>query len=347
MKRRDKKQHNIILGVMIFVILIFSSSIILYKNVLDNIEYTAKKTTEYFKKEQFKVLWSDLKSFQSQADEEVTQISLSIEEDIANLSEDELEEVRVHLTNGTNSEVLHEILINNIEGKNLNGINNHKNGIFVITTRGYLEDYNYRRISISSSEDEEQKTLQYGIDNSYNKELDTDAINKLLNRSNNIIAFESYNITKNEDHIKIKELNYETLSKVFIAEGINGLRNYQILVPFYITDIGDIFGEPDSIQGVKNENNKIIVIQEFNLYDQLINSKDSEIFTSEVIDNLRVKYNTILSWLYAFGITLVMGTCGLILYFCTIYNNILASYEMYRYYDEHLDDDEECECLDE
>lgn len=47
----------------------------------------------------------------------------------------------------------------------------------------------------------------------------------------------------------ITEMTYEQLKSVYVKEGITGLRNYQFLVPIYITDTGDIFGMMILLEG--------------------------------------------------------------------------------------------------
>ena len=319
-----KSRSKFIIGIMIFVILAFSSSVFGYKNLLMLVKENCKKTTEAFKEEQFKVLWSSLNNLQLQSEKEISKISEDIKKDILSLSDDKLQNLHDDMTNNIHNQDLHNILMKNIEYQNLNGIKNHQNGVVVLSTEGYLEDFNYRRANLVSDNHESSfREWDDSVKNSYNKSLEKNAIEKLLNRTSGIIALESYDLTNNENHVRIKEMNYESLLKVFLAEGMEGLRNYQIFVPYYITDIGDIFGTPDISQGIKIDNNKIIVVQEFNLYDQIMLTQNSELFSNDEIKNIASRYNELLRWLYIVGIILVTGVSGLIFYFCGIYNDII------------------------
>lgn len=318
-----KSRSKFIIGIMIFVILAFSSSVIGYRNIITLVEANCQKTVEAFKEEQFKVLWSSLNTLQLQSEKEISKISEDIEKDILALSDDQLSNLQYDMTNNIHNQDLHDILMKNIENQNLNNVKNHRNGIVVLSTRGFMEDFNYRRANLTSDDHKSSfRVWEDSIKSSYNKELEKNAIEKLLNRTSGIIALESYNLTGNDNHIKIKEMNYESLLKVFLAEGMEGLRNYQIFVPYYITDIGDIFGTPDISQGIIVDNNKIIMVQEFNLYDQIM-ADTTKSFDDDQIKSVTARYNELLRWLHIVGILLITAVSGLIFYFCGIYNDII------------------------
>ena len=324
MQKTHRIKPNDFLRIILVVVCICTASVFMYKSVIDKISYNRDATTEAFKEEQFKVIWSSLEALYIQAETEVTEISESIEDNILDLSDDQLLKLQQDLTNDTLNQDLHKILNSNMEGKNLNGISNHMNSIVVMTTDGFIEDYNYNRAVETNGSS--VRSWELAIDNSYNKELEQDAINKLLNRNSGIIALESYNLTKDDNHIKINELTYESLLEVYLEEGINGLRNYQIFVPYYITDFGDIFGTPDIIHGSKVDNNKLIVVQEFNLYDQVM-YKQYNLFNDEQVKEINARYNDLLRLSYVLGITLVTSVIALIIYLCNMYNTLLVDEE--------------------
>lgn len=327
-----KSKSKFIIGAMIFVALIFSSSIFIYEGILSTVNHNEEMTVQSFKEEQFKVIWSSLNKLCLQSEKEITEISANIEAEILELSEDKLNKLQDDMSNDIHNDDLHEIIMGCIDSHGLNDINNHRNGVVIMSSKGYIEDFNYRRATYTT-DNSRSRFWDYSIENSYNKELEQNAINKLLNRTSGIIALESYDLIYNEDHIKIKEMTYKTLSEVFLKEGMEGLRNYQIFVPYYITDIGDIFGTPDITQGIKVENNKIIVVQEFNLYDQIMSSQD-DLFDDEQIEDLMYRYDELLRWLYIFGLALITAVCGLIFYFCSMYNKLIVQDEINDIHDQ-------------
>lgn len=318
-----KSKTKFMLGMMISVVLIFASSVFVYKNIMDIVVRNEETTTQAFKEEQFNVIWSSLLNLQLQSEKEIFDLSSKIENSILALSNEQLIQMQYDMTNDIHNNDLHYILMKNIENQNLNNIKNHRNGIVVMSTKGYIEDFNYRRAQeISSERTALFREWQDSINNSYNKELEKDAISKLLNRTSGIIALESYDLTNNPEHIKIRELTYDSLLEVFLKEGMEGLRNYQIFVPHYITDFGDIFGNPDISQGIKVQNNKIIVVQEFNLYDQ-ITANENKLANNDELKDLTARYNELKIWLYFFGLLLIIAVISLIFYFSTLYNHLI------------------------
>lgn len=320
MQKQHVKAHKFLTTILIIFCLSIAY-VFMYKTAIDKIVDNKNITIESFKVDQFNVIWSTLNTLQLEAEKEVTTVSQNIENDILSLSNAELDQLEIDMKNNVLNQNLHNILNSNIKDVNFNDINNHMNGIVVMTTSGYLEDFNYYR-AVDKNESNIRE-WQIDINNSYNAELGKDAIDKLLNRNSGIIALESYNLTKNDNHIMINELTYDSLLNVFMNEGICGLRNYQIFVPYYITDFGDIFGNPDIIHGTKVENNKLIVVQEFNLYDQIMYSHDS-LFDDKRIEEATTRYNELLRLMYIFGIALITGVIALVLYLCNIYNCMVS-----------------------
>ena len=333
-KTQHVKSSNILTTILIIVCLL-AVSMYMYRSIIDKIEYNREATIEAFEEERFNVIWTSLEALQLEAENNVTEISHNIEKDILSLSSDDLKQLQNDMNNDIENNSLHEILERNTKGKTLNGINNHMNGIVVMTIDGYIEDYNYYRAVDDSSSN--IRVWEVTINNSYNKELEKDAIDKLLNRHSGIIALESYNLTKNDNHIMINELTYNSLLNVFLEEGLNGLRNYQIFVPYYITDFGDIFGNPDIVHGVKVDSNKLIIVQEFNLYDQIVNNH-SDVFNGSEINNVIDRYDNLLRLMYIFGIMLVCFVTLLVGYLSNTYNKLVCFEEDEE---EALEDEEE------
>lgn len=310
------------LTVIFIVVFLFAGSVFWYDYAIDKIVENKEKTINSFKEEQFNAIWAYLENLQLQADKEITEISKSIEDDILSLSHEELEQLQSDLNNDTFNHNLHKIFTEHIEGVSFNGINNHMNGVVIMNNDGYLEDFNYHRATASNGSNIREWKID--LEKSYNKDLEHDAINKILNRNSGIIALESYNLLKDKDndHILIEEMTYESLLNVYLNEGLNGLRNYQIFVPYYITDFGDIFGQPDILHGSKVDNNKLIIIQEFNLYDQITNTHKN-LFNNDLVNSINNRYNDVLRILYIFGISLIASVLCLIFYLCNIYNKLV------------------------
>lgn len=344
----NNNKPKLVLWIMIIVIIIFSSSTFIYKSVIDVVKETEDTTITEFKEEQFKSIWLYVRSLQVQSEREVSRISSNVEAELTSLPKEDLNSIERDLSEDKYSELLHDILTSYTSEQALNGVKNHKNGIVVMTADGIIEDSNYRRAIADSdvegkvSDINKFRSWKEDLDNSYNKELNKSAFDKLMNRTSGIIAFEHYNLTGNEDHIKIDKFTYQNVLEVYLKEGVEGLRNYQIFVPYYVTDMGDIFGEPDIIQGIKNDNNKIIIAQEFNLYDQIV-ANQTDIFDQTTISDLDTHYKETLRLLYVFGITSITGICSLIFYFCTLYNNTIKPSKTDDEDEENITEDDDVE----
>lgn len=326
MNKKNKKSL-VLIRLMIFIIVAFSSSVILYTNVINDLKKSSDNNIRYLKNSMYNSIYTYLDILMNEAKEEVDQTGEDVKRDLLSLPKEQLKDIQEDMSNDIHNPVLHKIINNNIKGKDFKGVNNSKNSMLAMTSNGVLEDFNYRRaetISQNSNTHITNRSWEHEIENSFNSSLAQVSVDKLLNRTNGIIAFEPYNLINGQDsHIMIKEFTYDEVKKVYLNEGLDGLRNFQVYIPYYITSNGDIFGQEDIIHGVKQNNNKIIIVQEFNLYDQIINNASYLTDDDEIIEAIRDEYSETIRILYLFGVALVIAICGLIFYFCSLYNMIV------------------------
>lgn len=120
----------------------------------------------------------------------------------------------------------------------------------------------------------------------FNTILAEKAINALKNMNNdkNDFIFWELNHNKANGHLILTELDIDKMLDIYYNEGLESLKGYELLVPVYITNTGDIFGTKDTNSiGEKINNYKIMVIQRINVYDALIDYKsDLTYFNSEI-----------------------------------------------------------------
>lgn len=135
------------------------------------------------------------------------------------------------------------------------------------------------------------------------------AVNMILTKNNNIIYLK-VDAFISVDHEPF-DPNMTTFKAAYDRYGINIFRNYNILVPSYITNDGDIFSVPDvNTRGIKNENNKLIIVQEFNIYDAIIKNKDDldkyDAIVTEYEKDLRATIDSkIFSFIFSIFITML------------------------------------------
>lgn len=320
-KNDNVRQHErkVMAKVITIVMLIIASALMLFVYLVTVIRNSNQDAIYDQKSSEFDKIYSEMMVLRSQSYDNCKNVTQDIEEDLRNL---DLVKLKEDMDNGIIADEVYDIIETHIRDVSLNGIDNYKNGITVMTQSGVLVDFNYERANgkrVRHWEDE--------IDNAWNKELEKDAIDKILIHSNKrLIAMEKKYM--NEDHIKIPEMTKTNLKKVYMAEGIEGLRNYQFKVACYITEAGDIFGQEDIVRGIKQDTHKFIIVQEFNLYDQLQQS-DPELFEKdpERLVGIEKRYSLIMNITYILGLFFIASVVILLFYFSHMYNYYIWEYD--------------------
>lgn len=326
MSSENKSKKNPIRKMAIFIasiLLIFGAAILLYSAVLSSVKNAKQSAMDQAKDTKFDLIWTQLQLSLEESYANAAIVAEHIERDIK--TEFDLTDLKDALdTNDADAyQRLSKLVAKNIERISLNDIDNHRNSVMVMTGDGIiLEDYT---IDLSTKIPAGDNFNKY-LDTSYNKELFLDALRKLKIHSEYIIAIENIDYTGNDDHIKVSDVNRNTLKQVFDAEGLAGLQNYEFMTPVYITDTGDIFGTKDIIGGIPQENHKFVIVQTFNLYDQIIRN-DHEYADNDYEDSIIERYDDVLVMLYIFGIILVVAIAACILYMMALYNFITDRYE--------------------
>lgn len=99
----------------------------------------------------------------------------------------------------------------------------------------------------------------------HHNDLNKQAIKEILSTTDTELVFWS-----STNSNKIKEMDIENLIELYRNDGMNAMKDYELLVPTYITANGDIFGTKDEDSlGHKVNNYKMIVVQRVNIYDIL------------------------------------------------------------------------------
>lgn len=315
----DMKRLNhikIMIGMMIGILVISLTSILLYTSLVNVIKQTQNDSVKELKEQKFEEIYSYYLNLEYKASRIANSVAKNIEQDIRSTMD--LNVLKEELDAGSMNEELQDIFIDNIIGRDLNNIDNHKNGIVILSNNKIEQDLNYTRAN------REVRDLKTEREHNYNKQLFDDAINKLLNHSNAMISLE-YEEPKDDNHITIDEMNKENLKKVYMAEGIEGLRGYQFAAASYITDEGDIFGQDDIVHGILQSNHKFIIIQEFNLYDQ-IHAHRNSILNDDNIDIVLLHYQEITNVLNLLGIMFILNIVIIVVFFLLMYNNFIFGY---------------------
>lgn len=324
----SKTKLNRYITVIILILVSFVMVLAMCNKSIGDVKLARDEQTVDVRKRDFEIVWNVLEMLHSQANSQTETVATNIEHQIRNSFDlDELQ-AKLDEDDPIYTEKLYKLISNCVSNVHLNDIQNNRNSMIVL--EGYdtivedlLVDPDSREKGADIKDPNSNSLYKYR-DTTYNKEMFDTAMRKIRNHSDSsIIAIEPYNyISSNKDHQKIKEATYNTLEEVYVNEGIDGLRNYQFLVPVYITDTGDIFGQADTVQGIKVDNHKFIVIQTFNLYDQLISYKP-DFGDDDYLHRLNIRCDNILNSLYILGIVVCILIVFIILYFLSIYNALI------------------------
>lgn len=193
-----------------------------------------------------------------------------------NKSEDDLKN---DLLNPTPDSKLSKILDNRLDGVFINN-NTKSNKLFVVSCNKVIwsRDMNIKNNCINNFVEEQ-----------YNKKLCEAAmhnIKKMNPQKNDLIFWEPTSNSIN-NHMMIDSISFDNLLAVYYKEGIDSLKSYEILIPVYITDNGDIFGTRDlNSVGTSNHNYKIIIIQRMNVYDAIKPYDENIVYLENQISNI-------------------------------------------------------------
>ena len=240
--------------------------------------------------------------------DDTKQIALNIENDIKETIN--LDELQGQMDKGIYSKELENIFANHIKSNN---------NIMICNKDGIITDYNLSRAT-------EDRSWEAEINNQYNKELAKTTIKNILNQNtDSILVFESTK-SKEEGHKYLSSLTEDDIIEIYLNEGIDGLKNYVFVVPAYITDKGDIFGKNDIFQGHKQNTNKIIVLQVYNLYDHIKDYNIDKLLKNESLEDKLSSYK---SSLYIYGIIYIISIISTMIFIFLLSNAI--------YYRDHTD----------
>lgn len=177
------------------------------------------------------------------------------------------------------------IISKNIDNKYLNNIKT--DNMFVAMRWGIFYDKSLDNSIIN----EKLKTWEVVTNKYFDTELANEAINKILYKdTTSLIGWDTRIF--NDGKEKIQTLDLNKLKELYDQYGLEGLKNIELLCPAYITENGDIFGIPDvNTHGKQNDNDKIIVIQRINLYEQIINRNNDKISSLDNINIIKSEMN--------------------------------------------------------
>lgn len=303
---------------LLFIVIVVTTVLFMYSDLSNTINTTFDNSISNSKDERFNSIEIFLNEISSKANGTVVTVTDEIQNSILLHYSDNLEALKNQL-NQKDYSVLASIIDPCIRNKFLNGIKTNGNTIFVANIEGIISDYSYSDSQYAIDEKNTFRTWEQYINSSKNPDLALTAYENIVkNHESSLVIWES---STSKAHTKYSYIDMDTLREIYKEYGLEELKNYEILVPKYITETGDIFGTLDIMQGIKQKNYKFIVIQRYNIYDQLMNSYKSYLNIDET-EVLTTNYIVIISRMYIMGILLVIGLISIIVAMSMMFNHL-------------------------
>lgn len=264
---------------LLMLVPIISIGTVLYQSY-SNVEYT-KTMHENLDNELNNYGWlsvySVLRSTQKLSEIQANDVKDEIESKLLRAYVGNMEQLKVDLA-GTENNKAYDIINTVIADKYILE-KNEENRMWIASQNGIIADHGL------ASSNKRDRSWDSEIRSSLDSGMAQDAIRRLLNQKTAepiLIRIhgdpgksENYNTEPNTDFLKDE----------FMSGGMYALRDYDMLVPAYITDTGDIFGVPDvTHNGIRNNNNKLIIVQQFNLYDAVEHYNDMNLFHQRMLE---------------------------------------------------------------
>lgn len=321
----ENKNHKVFCLITLFVCFVILAGLVFaLKYVIDDVKNVQTNTANTIQNNNIKNFTVFFDKINTEANINVKNISNNIEKSIKDNYD--LDILKKELDGGDYSN-LSSIITPFIKEAYLNGVTTDKNSIFVATSRGIICDYAYSYMNNlkPSNVKHDYRPWQDFIDNSYNKKLSEMAISNLINKNSDIILIQYHN-PKSKYNIDYTEITSENIASYYNKYGVDIFKDIEILVPYYITNEGDIFGQKDIDQGVRYENYKLIIVQRINLYEQIKHSYPT-LITNKSMEEFNITYNRIMCCMYITGLIVTIVIILIIMQLCYNFNKYIIGDE--------------------
>ena len=311
----DKKKRMLSL-VILFSMIAFVTVILLYSYLTQSISESQDAYIEETVDNSFNAIENYIGELSFNASQKASNLSQDIESKIRDKYPD-LNVLKKEMSQKDYAN-LDRLISSVVQNKMyLNDINNNHNSIFVTTSKDIIFNPDY---DSSISEKSSYESWQNFINTNYNKDLAKEACKQLTTMPDSYIFIEPY-ASDVKGHIYYKKVTIDTLRTIYKKEGIEGLKNYQLLVPAYIKNTKDIFDNPEVSIGIKHDTYRMVVIQRCNVYDQIKANKPYLINTDT--DKLLKDKESLLTIAYSVGIIMVVAFISFIVVGTMLFNNFI------------------------
>ena len=263
-KMCNAKTHRFFTAFVILAFIISCSySFISYHAQLSKIDENKELIDDDFRNVRWHLVVSSIESIQRTQKIQSKLIAMQLKEDIANAYPN-LNELQAIFDSGSHSAStpFSKIVLNTVQNSRVYFEPSARNGVLIGINNTVL--YN-----LIVPTDRFETPWNDFIRGNYNRALATNLNAEIISNRKDLILLEPGTPKRhNSDHVPQLVTNIDDLKKIFRTEGYDGLENYLIVTPAFITDDGDIFGTLDYDQkGHRSKNHKIIVMTYVSLMD--------------------------------------------------------------------------------
>jgi len=240
---------------------------------------TIKLINNYKTESEWSFILSVLENNEDKANIQANLVKNDIIKDINTSYKDNKIQLKYDLDNMNTNNELSKIFDSNIRGKYIN-IDNDNNDIFVLSTWGQNNiDINGRIIydkSFNCAIYGDTRSFDTELSMHYNYNIAYNSLKNIIDQNKEKPIVWEYLSSTNPNHKKIDYGTLSELKEVYIKEGIEGLKTYEVLNPVYINDKDDVLGtDVITNSGLHNQDNRqFVLVQGFSLYDALNSTSD-------------------------------------------------------------------------
>lgn len=336
MRKRMPKRLNRKIMIYIMTLFVFIMCIIIILAFNKSIRQYYEHSIDAYQDSNWDTFNSNIRLASKFSITDLEKKSAQIQKEIKQL---DMEVLKESLTNDKYYKGFDDILRNNLQSNVFQSefkMNSNHNGIFVICDGRLIADYShlvssdYDSIAMENG-DSNSKTRDSHIDsiitnNAVNPALCIEAIDTIEKQTYTHPIVWQYNKFPNCSNTPLlSSVSFDDIENIFKTQGIKGLRSYEILIPTYITEYGNIFGDYTSHLSTDDTTNKIIIVQRLNLVDFFDSYYIGSIRNPE-LESLEIDYKNTEVILLLFEILLYTAIGSYIIFVIFNVNAVIEEY---------------------
>lgn len=280
----DKKSMNKIIAVATIFVVLFAV-FFAYKQYDDYKVLSFKYNTmqKSMEEQRDRFISAILSENQDKASILMNRYAIQIQDEILSEYKDNKKQLEQDITHPSENSKLTQIFDRTLDKVYIN-VDSNSNRPFVASVNNIL----WNNSMVLHGKPKNSINWEDFINDHNNKQLSQQAVECIKNMNynkNNIIFWQPLKTNNSEE--KIDSMNMSNLISVYDKYGLESMKPYEILVPAYITNTGDIFNTNDLTNlGYKVPNYKIIIIQRLNVYDILSKYDDDLMYFNSQINKI-------------------------------------------------------------